>query len=236
MNNLDEILEECLDEIASGESTVEECLARNPSLAGELQPYLAAAAQLQRGRAVRPSPVFAARLRSELMQKTQAPRRSGWVLPVFFRQMALTVSIMVFAFIGINTAFAQVALPGEPLYEWKLASESFWRVVTTDPIGTELQISGRRIGEYSLVSKDEVRRARVLNGYHELLVRLNTAQDEQERARILSTLKSHQDSLKEQGLSIPELDSYLAGGAAETGGGFPITTPDGSISRPTPNP
>jgi hypothetical protein len=155
---------------------------------------------------------------------------------VFFRQMALNVAIIVLAFVGINTVFAQSALPGEFLYGWKLASENVWRVVTTDPLGTELKISNRRIDEYTLVSKDEVRRARVLNGYHDLLMHLQTEQDEQERARILETLKSHQDSLKEKGLAIQELDEYLAGGATETGGGFPITAPDGSVERPTPKP
>lgn len=236
MNNLDEILEQCLDKIASGESTVEECLARNPTYAAELQPVLVAAERLKRGRAVQPSPVFAARLRSQLMQKTRENPRTTWGFPVFFRQMALNVAMLVLVFAGINTVFAQGALPGEPLYNWKLATESIWRVVTTDPVGTDLEISNRRIDEYTRVSKDEVRRARVLNGYHDLLVRLQTERDEQERARILETLKSHQDSLRERGLAIQELDEYLAGGATETGGGFPITTPDGSVERPTPKP
>lgn len=236
MNNLDEILELCLDQIASGESTAEECLALHPQLAAELQPYLAAAERLKRGRAIQPSPVFAARLRSDLMRKTQAKPRTVWGIPVFFRQMALNVAILVLAFAGVNTVFAQSALPGEPLYGWKLATENIWRVVTTDPVGTELEISNRRIDEFAVVSKDEARRARVLNSYHDLLVRLRTEQDEQERARILETLRSHQDSLKEKGLAIQELDEYLAGGAAESGGSFPITQPDGSVERPTPKP
>jgi hypothetical protein len=87
MNDFDEILEQCLDKIASGESTLEECLARNPNHSAELLPYLVAADRLKRGREVKPSPLFAARLRSELMQKTKAnprPTPKTWGFPVFF--------------------------------------------------------------------------------------------------------------------------------------------------------
>jgi hypothetical protein len=143
---------------------------------------------------------------------------------------------MVLAFVLVSTAFAQSALPGEPLYGWKLASEKFWRTVTTDPIGTDLQLSNRRISEYVAVSKDETRRARVLSGYHDLLVRFETEQDPAERARILQALQQHQSSLKEAGLSIPELDDYFSGGATESGGEFPIATPGESVTRPTPKP
>jgi hypothetical protein len=235
MNDFDEILEQCLDKIASGESTLEECLARNPNHAVQLEPVLITADRLKRGRAVTPSPFFAARLRSELMQKTQAaPRRS--IFPFLFQRMTFNVAILLLIFVLTSTAFAQLALPGETLYGLKLTSENVWRVVTTDPVGTDLQISQRRINEYVAVSKDEVRRARVLNGYHDLLLRLQAQEDEEEKARILTTLKSHQDSLRKVGLSIPELDSYFTGGATESGGEFPIATPDSPVVRPTPRP
>jgi hypothetical protein len=234
MKDFDETLEECLDKIASGESTLEECLARNPIHSTQLEPLLASAEQLQRGRAVAPSPLFAARLRSELMQKTRATSRPARGLPVFFQRMALNVGALMLMFSLITTAFAQVSLPGETLYGLKLASEHVWRVLTIDPVGTDLELSNRRIDEYVAVSRDEARRARVLTGYHDLLVRFQTENDEQEKARILQVLKSQQDSLRKVGLSIPELDSYFLGGATETGGEFP--TPDTSVTRPTPKP
>jgi hypothetical protein len=234
MNNFDEILEQCLDKIASGESTLEECLAHNPVHAAELQPLLAAAEHLKRGREVGPSPFFAARLRSELAQKTQSRPKTVWGFPVFFQRMAVNMAILFLLFAFTSTAFAQSALPGETLYGLKLTSESVWRVVTTDPVGTDLKISERRIHEYMAVSRDEIRRARVLNGYHDLMLRLQAQEDEQEKTRILQTLKTHQDSLRKVGLSIPELDQYFAGGATETGGEFPLATPDAPIERPTP--
>jgi hypothetical protein len=140
----------------------------------------------------------------------------------------------MFAVIMTNTLFAQGALPGETLYDWKLASESLWRTVTVDPLGTDLKIADRRIDEYVAVSKDEARRVEVLTGYNLLLVRFKGEQDTNDRARILTVLKSQQDSLRKVGLSIPELDSYFSGGATETGGEFQIATPAAPNSRPSP--
>jgi hypothetical protein len=234
MNNFDEILEQCLDKIASGESTLEECLARNPIHSTQLEPFLTAAQRLKRGRDVMPSPFFAAHLRTELMQKAQSNPRMTRGFPVFFRQMALNVAVLLLFFISTSTVFAQGALPGESLYGLKLASENVWRVVTTDPLGTDLKIADRRIDEYLAVSKDELRRARVLNGYNDLLHRFQSEEDELDRERILLTLKSQQDSLRKVGLSIPELDSYFSGGATETGGDFPLATPDAPVTRPIP--
>lgn len=209
MNDFDEILEHSLEKIASDESTVEEALARNPKDAAELEPYLRSAEQLKRGRDVAPSPFFEARLRSDLMRTIKGTRRSARQRPFFFQRMALNVGGLFLMFAFSSTAFAQNALPGESLYGLKLASENVWRVLTTDPLGTDLELSNRRINEYVAVSQDDTRRARVLSGYHDLLVRFQTEDDELEKARILRVLQSHQDSLRKEGLSIPELDNYV---------------------------
>ncbi len=222
MNDFDDVLQQCLDNIASDDSTPEQCLARYPQYSSQLQPYLLAAWQLKYGREVTPSPFFKARLRADLTQKIRSSPRPARGLPLFFSRMALNVTVLVVAVVLVSTAFAQAALPGEALYNWKLASEGVWQTVTIDPVGTELRISNRRINEYVAVSKDETRRARVLNGYHTLLVRFATDKDPAEQARIFLVLKTHQESLKKAGLSIPELDNYVSRGASET--------------RPTPQP
>ena len=209
MNDFDEILEHSLEKIASDESTVEEALARNPKEAAELEPYLRSAEQLKRGRDVAPSPFFEARLRSDLMRTIKGTQRPARPLPFFFQRMALNVGVLFLMFAFTSTAFAQNALPGESLYGLKLASENVWRVLTTDPLGTDLELSNRRINEYVAVSQDETRRARVLSGYHDLLVRFQTEDDDLEKARILRVLQSQQDSLRKEGLSIPELDNYF---------------------------
>ena len=94
MNNFDEILEQSLDQIASGESTVEEVLAHNPREASELEPFLRSAELLKRGRGVAPSPFFAARLRSDLMRKIEADRPPVRRFPFFFQRMALNVGVV----------------------------------------------------------------------------------------------------------------------------------------------
>jgi hypothetical protein len=113
-----------------------------------------------------------------------------------------------------NTVFAQGALPGDSLYNWKLSSERVWRLVSADPLGTDLQLSNRRINEYVAVSNDETRRARVLVSYNELLTRFKSDNNDQER--ILVVLKSQRDSLHQVGLSIPELEDYVSGASGPT--------------------
>ena len=129
------------------------------------------------------------------------------------------------ALLMTSTAFAQDALPGESLYNWKLASETLWRAVTVDPLGTDLKLSDRRVSEFMAVSSDEQRRMKVLLGYNKLLVRFRNEQDEADRARILSVLKSQQDSLHQAGLSIPELDNYFSGAGNENSAGVPVHQP-----------
>lgn len=212
MNEFEAIFEECVDQITSGESTLEECLARYPQFEAQLEPLLYSIVRLQdEAQAVRPSPFLRARLRSELNRAIEtSSRRNGAAQPFFWR-MALNVAVLMFALIMTNTVFAQKALPGEELYDWKLASENLWRTVTTDPLGTDLKISERRIDEYVAVSSDEARRREVLLGYSKLLVRFKEVEDENKRARILNVLKSQRDSLRRMGLTIPELDSYFSG-------------------------
>jgi hypothetical protein len=145
--------------------------------------------------------------------KSKPPKR---VFPITFWRMALNIALLVFALITTNTVFAQGALPGESLYNWKLTSERVWRLVSADPLGTDLQLSNRRIDEYVAVSNDETRRARVLTGYNELLVRFKSEEDQNQRARIAPVLKSQQDVLHSVGLAIPELDSYFSDDVSTT--------------------
>ena len=124
-----------------------------------------------------------------------------------------------------STVFAQEALPGESLYHWKLASESLWRAVAVDPLGTDLKLSDRRVSEYVAVASDEQRRMKVLLGYNRLLVRFRKEQDEADRARIFSVLKSQQNSLHQAGLSIPELDNFFSGAGDKNSAGVPVHQP-----------
>ena len=212
MNEFDLILEECVDLIASGETCPEECLELYPEYAAQLEPILNTTVRLQEeGWEVTPPPFLRARIRAELNRAMKLNPQKKSRFPVFFWRLALNISVLAFALLMTNTVFAQEALPGETLYNWKLASENLWRAVAVDPLGTDLKLSDRRVNEYVAVSADQQRQTEVLLGYDKLLVRFKDQQDEADRARILSVLKSQQDSLHRVGLSIPELDRYFSG-------------------------
>jgi hypothetical protein len=212
MNTIDfeTILETCVDQIATGATSLEECLALYPQYAEQMEPILLAATELKRGREIRPSPFLKERIRLELKYAPKNNPKHNRGLGTYPWRMALNLAVLMFALIMTNTVFAQEALPGESLYNWKLTSERLWRVVSDDPLGTDLQLSNRRIHEYVAVSNDETRRARVLTNYNELLVRFKSEQDQNNKARIVGVLKSQQDSLHKIGLTIPELESYFS--------------------------
>jgi hypothetical protein len=75
------------------------------------------------------------------------------------------------------------------------------------------------------VASDEQQRRKVLLIYNRLLVRFRKEQDEADRARIFSVLKSQQTSLHQAGLSIPELDNYFSGAGDENSAGVPVHQP-----------
>ncbi|HET8669199.1 MAG TPA: hypothetical protein VFM05_00835, partial [Candidatus Saccharimonadales bacterium] len=75
-NDLETILDTCLYQIEEGESSIDECLARYPEHAAQLQPLLLAATKLARGREVMPDPSYKMRARSQLnVYMQQNPQR-----------------------------------------------------------------------------------------------------------------------------------------------------------------
>lgn len=240
MMNADEfeaILETCVEQLAEGDASLEECLARYPQYAAQLEPILFTVTALQRGREIRPSPFLRGRIRAELTHAIKSSNSEGRFrvkreVPLFFWRMALNVAVLLFALVMTTTVFAQSALPGESLYNWKLNTERVWRVLSRDPLSTDLKLADRRINEYVAVSTDETRRVRVLGSYNELLARFKSEDNEARRARIQMTLKSQQDSLRKVGLSIPELDKYVSGDAAEKDGNLPEAKPEAQQEKP----
>jgi hypothetical protein len=215
-NEYEAILEACVEEIAEGESSLEECLARYPQYAAEMEPILLTATQLKSGRELKPSPFLRGRIRAELNHAAKNSPQPKMKLPLYFWRMALNVAVLVFALLMTNTVFAQGALPGDSLYNWKLSSERVWRMVSADPLGTDLQLSNRRINEYVAVGNDETRRTRVLASYNELLTRFRSEGNDSDQQRILVVLQSQRDSLHQAGLSIPALEDYVSGASRPT--------------------
>jgi len=208
MNKIDTIFEECLDRIQSGESSLEECVARYPEHAAELTSLLRASTRLGRAGEVMPSPVFKARTRTELNAYIHAHPRVKRTSPFAWR-LAYNVVTSLLAFLILGTAIAQRALPGDTLYDWKLTSERVWRTVSIDRLATDLTLSNRRVKELVRVYGDENRRTRAVANYQQMLVRFKSDQDIRHQERIIPVLRFHQQSLSQVGISIPELDSYF---------------------------
>jgi len=207
-NELETILDICLSQIKDGESNVEECLALYPEQAAQLEPLLKAATKLSLGREVIPDPAYKARTRAQLsIYMQQNPQRKR-VSPVFWR-LAIGIATMLLAFLATGTSFAQSALPGDQLYDWKLTSENVWRMTSNDQLGVDITLSNRRVNELVVVSQDQIRRARAMENYEKLLVKFEAAKNEKDRSRIMPVLRAQHDALIKAGLTIPELEALF---------------------------
>jgi hypothetical protein len=209
MADFEQILEDCLDAIESGAATIDECLARYPEHAARLKPLLQSASRLGRGRELKPSPILKSRIRTHLTRDMKSnPRRKRRIFP--FWRIAVAFAIFLLAFLATGTVYAQDALPGDVLYNWKLTSERAWRVVSVDHVGIDLRLADRRLREYVAVSSDPVLGERALKGYREVLGKLQSEVNGDTEERIRPVFEVHQRSLKNSGLNVPELDTYLA--------------------------
>jgi hypothetical protein len=208
-NELETVLDICVSQIEDGDATVEECLALYPEQASQLEPLLKAAMKLSRAREVVPTPAYKARTRAKLsIYMQQNPQRKR-VSPILWR-MAIGVMTMLIVFLATGTSFAQSALPGDQLYNWKLTSEDVWRMTSSDQLGVDITLSNRRVNELVVVSGDQGRQQRALDNYEKLLIKFKEAQSEKDRARILPVLRAQHQSLIDAGITIPaELEALF---------------------------
>lgn len=194
MTDFERILDNCLREMEQGASSVDDCLTRYPDHAEQLKPILLTASHLAQGRSLQPSAAFKARTRAKLSHHMQAHPRRRAQFGFGFRRLATGLVVIVLTLLATGTAYAQDALPGDPLYEWKLVSERAWRAVSPDPVAVDIAIANRRIGELNSVSEDPVRREQALEGYLEVVTRLETELDEETLKRILPVIDPLEDS------------------------------------------
>jgi hypothetical protein len=198
-------LDEYLDDLEQGASNVDEYLARHPKHAAQLKPILLITEGLEQGRVLEPSPAFKARARAKLTLHMQAhPRRSTRVGFAFW-QLATSLAMIVLTMLVVGTAYAQSALPGDLFYSWKLASERAWRAVSPDPINTDLAIANRRIDEMNAVANDPVRSVLALEGYQEVLTRLQSELDAETLKQILPQIEIEQEPIENPDQLIPTL-------------------------------
>ncbi len=210
MNDFEQVLDDSLEQIANSSATPDECLAQHPEYSAQLEPLLQTADRLERGRELIPSDTYKSNARGQLIAYIKAhprPHRRnfsmGW-------SIAISLAVLAIAFFITGTAFAQGALPGQPLYDWKLSSEQLWRVSSYDPVSVDLAIADRRTFELTSVYGNSTYESRALAGYQEVLSRLDTEANALNKDRISYTLKSNQLKLSAAGIKIPELDRRLS--------------------------
>jgi hypothetical protein len=204
MTDFEQVLDECLYDLEQGASNVDQCLARHPKHAAQLRPVLLIAEQFKQGRAIEPSPAFKARARAKLtLHMREYPRRRFPRFTFAFWRFATNVAMITLALLATGTVYAQSALPGDSFYGWKLTSEKAWRVVSPDPIRTDLVIANRRIAEMNAVADDPVRSALALEGYEEVLTRLQAELDEETLEGLLPQLETEPEPTETPEQPIP---------------------------------
>ncbi len=212
MIRFERALEDCLERLAGGGVSLEDCLRGYPEFADELRPLLKAASQVRCGVEVQPSPEFRRRGRAQLMAhmrahpRRQVTNRTRGLIPVY--RLAVGLTALALAVFTTGTAFAQSAMPGDALYGWKLASESAWRAASPDPVGTDLALAERRVQE--IQSSSGSAREIALQGYQQVLNRLVSQTDPAVQQRIFPILAAQRERLAQAGISVPDLEKYLS--------------------------
>jgi hypothetical protein len=221
MDNLELALDDCLQQLAAGKSSLGQCLARYPQYAAELRPLLETALRLQQGKQVRPSGAMRDRARFRLAKHIDLhPRRRVPAVP----RLAIGFAALALALMAVTTAFAQAALPGQTLYALKLSTERAWRAASPDPVAVDLSLADRRADE--LIQLTHQRNQDVsskhdeslgIAAYNDVLTRLSSESSGAKGADVLTALENHQKKLLDAGIHVPELDDIVSHGKSGNG-------------------
>jgi hypothetical protein len=166
VEELDQILQTCLERVLTGGETIDDVLADYPEQADELRPQLEAALWLGgQKRAFDPQPRFVSTSRGQLLTKirhegavnaAQSDAAEGSALAVLWQrlfpgtgtprqrvafQFALLLIFMVWLAIGSSAValVSQSSIPGEPLYPVKIAFEEV-EMYTAGKLSDEIRL------------------------------------------------------------------------------------------------
>jgi len=166
---IEDILAECIEDVKAGRCSVEDCLAKYPSISKELEPLLRLALEIREPPEVKPSPAFRVRTRVQLMEQIHAKpavtkwrwfRYSGQMKPIPYKRRFNMVGIIVAIVLAVSalgggTVYAsQDSLPGDALYPVKLGTEQARLVLTPNPEGKAhllITFAAERIDEIKVV-------------------------------------------------------------------------------------
>jgi hypothetical protein len=182
---------------------------RYPEHAAQLIPLLETVLLLNIGNSAAPLSAFKEYTHDALAKYVQShPRQRQVVMPIFQRT-ALTFAMLAAVFLVTGTVQAQSALPGEPLYVLKRASEQAWRAVSPDTVAADIVLAERRLNEWVAVASDPILNVSAKVDYLKVVTRLKSTNDEKSLALVVPVLQLQQQILSDAGLSTSELDDYL---------------------------
>lgn len=207
MRDFELVLDECLDQLESGASDVETCLTRHPEYASRLRPILLTAERFEVSQDVYAPDAWKRRARARLVHYMQAAPRTRRTYAAAVMRFAMGVAVIMLALLSAGTVHAQNVLPGDLFHGWKLASEQAWRMVSSDPVGTDIAIAERRLDELIAVQHDPLLQAAALKAYLEASARLTSEMDAVNQARIQSSLVSQRERLLNTGILVPGIEN-----------------------------
>jgi hypothetical protein len=154
MNDIDQIFNECLDAILSGQKTVADCLDLYPKHAAELEGLLLTSLQISKAAAIAPPPGARMRIRYALGERAAELARRGSRPAPFWRSgwaNAVATFVLGLSLAGGGVAYAASgSMPDEALYPLKLDMEQVLVGITfsTDAkIELYAALNDRRVGE-----------------------------------------------------------------------------------------
>ena len=154
-NEFDNILDECLERMLTGGETAEQCLARYPQWAKELEPLLLASTFARKASSVKPRPEFRERARYQMRAALQemAEKRERHFSLFRWQPQWVTAVIAVVVLVvasGGTVAASGNSMPDEILYPVKLATERVRLTLTPSSLGKAefyMEMADRRVAE-----------------------------------------------------------------------------------------
>jgi len=199
-SEFENILDECLDRLARGE-TLEQCLHRYPEQAAQLEPLLRMAQAVSKASAILPRSEFKARARYEFRSALQVEATKKR-LPLFslkrrWAMALMVVSILLLSGGGVAMA-ANNSMPDSPLYTVKLATEQVQLTLTPSALGKArlcARLTDRRVAEIiHMACKGDVRQTELaterLDGRLVMLAVLVSAEEEEGAPKAMMALPS----------------------------------------------
>jgi hypothetical protein len=149
--HIDTLLDACLLDLRSGRASVEDCLARHPDQAGQLEPSLRAAAALYEQPAASIPADARARVETRLLNHLRqlppprpAPARSPvWRVPklgLLRWASTLGLTILLLSLATTGTLHASGSLPGQAIYPLKIFGEQVESWLTPPDKQAELHL------------------------------------------------------------------------------------------------